>query len=112
LEPYLDQNYRVYQDNYYNSVEIAEHLLSRQVRVCGTISENRGLPPDLKKDPKSLKRGDTTFRRKGDVLLQSWRDTHVVNTMSTIQNLNMVDVPVRKEAYKRSLSAFLNIVCS
>jgi hypothetical protein len=31
LEPYLDQNYHVYQDNYYNSVETAEHLLSRRV---------------------------------------------------------------------------------
>jgi hypothetical protein len=28
LEPYLDQNYHVYQDNYYNSVEFAEHLLT------------------------------------------------------------------------------------
>jgi hypothetical protein len=26
-EPYLDQNCHVYQDNYYNSVEIAKHLL-------------------------------------------------------------------------------------
>jgi len=34
LEPYLDQNYHVYQDNYYNHVTIAETLLSRQ--VCGT----------------------------------------------------------------------------
>jgi hypothetical protein len=46
-------------------VEIAEHLLSRQVRFCGTIRVNRGLPPDLKKDSKSLKHGETTFRRKG-----------------------------------------------
>jgi hypothetical protein len=45
--------------------------LSRQVRVCGTIRVNRGLPPDLKEESKSLKRGETTFRRKGDILLQS-----------------------------------------
>ena len=36
LEPYLDQNCHVYQDNYYNHVTTAEALLSRQVRVCGT----------------------------------------------------------------------------
>jgi hypothetical protein len=66
LEPYLDQNYHVYQDNYYNSAETGEHLLSRQVSVCGTIRVNRGLPPDLKKESKSLKCGATTFRRKGD----------------------------------------------
>ena len=34
LEPYLDQNYHVYQGNYYNHVTTAETLLSRQVRVC------------------------------------------------------------------------------
>ena len=48
LEPYLDQNYHVYQDNYYNHVTIGETLLSRQVRVCGTIRGNRGLPPEMK----------------------------------------------------------------
>jgi hypothetical protein len=36
LQPYLDQNYHVHQDSYYNSVEIAQHPLSRQVRACGT----------------------------------------------------------------------------
>jgi hypothetical protein len=57
LEPYLDQNYHVYQDNYYNCVATAEHLLSRKVRVCGTIRVNRGRPRDLKEECKSLKRG-------------------------------------------------------
>ncbi|PNF26451.1 hypothetical protein B7P43_G16256, partial [Cryptotermes secundus] len=95
LEPYLDQNYHVHQDNYYNTVATAEHLFSRKVRVCGTIRVNRGLPPDLKEECKSLKRGETTFRRKGDILLQSWRDTCVVNMISTIHNSSMVDVQRR-----------------
>ena len=50
LEPYLDQNYHVYQDNYYNHVTIDETLLSRQVRVCGTIRVNRGFPPEMKNE--------------------------------------------------------------
>src|SRR5215475_4372777 len=66
LEPYLDQNYHVYQDNYYNHVTIAETPLSRQVRVCGTIRVNRGLPSEMKNESQSLKRGETTFRRKGE----------------------------------------------
>ena len=101
LEPYLDQNYHVYQDNYYNSVATAEHLFSRKVRVCGTIRVNRGLPPDLKEECKSLKRGETTFRRKGDILLQSWRDTRVVNMISTIHNSSMVDVQRRHGQVKK-----------
>lgn len=97
LEPYLDQNYHVYQDNYYNSVTIAETLLSRQVRVCGTIRVNRGLPPDLKNESQSLKRGETSFRRKGEILLQIWRDTRAVNMISTIHSSTMVDVPRRND---------------
>ncbi|PNF20244.1 hypothetical protein B7P43_G16151, partial [Cryptotermes secundus] len=70
LEPYLDQNYHVYQDNYYNSVVTAEYFLLRKVYVCGTIRVSRGLPLDLKEESKSLKRGETTFRRKGDILVK------------------------------------------
>ncbi|PNF13918.1 hypothetical protein B7P43_G09860 [Cryptotermes secundus] len=101
LESYLDQNYHVYQDNYYNSVATAEHIFSRKVRVCGTIRVNRGLPPDLKEECKPLKHGETTFRRKGDILLQSWKDTHVVNMISTIHNLSMVDVQRRHGQVKK-----------
>jgi hypothetical protein len=97
LEPCLNQNYHVFQDNYYNSVKITELLLSRQLRVCETIGVNRGLPPDLKNELKSLKRCETTFRRKGEVLLQTWRDTRVVNMITTIHTLNMVDIPRRNE---------------
>jgi hypothetical protein len=43
LEPYLDQNYHVCQDNYYNSVVTAEYLLSRKVCVCGTVRSERGI---------------------------------------------------------------------
>jgi hypothetical protein len=63
LEPYLDQNYHVYQDNYYNNVVTEEYLLLREVCVCGTIRVNRGLPPDLKEESQSLKHGVTTFRK-------------------------------------------------
>jgi hypothetical protein len=56
---------------------------------------NRGLPLDLKEESKSLKRCETTFRRKGDSLLQSWRDTRVMNMIFTIHNLSMVEVQRR-----------------
>jgi hypothetical protein len=32
----LGQNYHIYQDNFYNSVRLAQALLDRNVRVCGT----------------------------------------------------------------------------
>jgi len=68
---------------------------------------NRGLPPEMKK---SLKRGETTFRRKGEILLQSWRETHVVNMISTIHDSTMVDVPRRnEEVKKKNLFVFFSI---
>jgi hypothetical protein len=39
LEPYLDLWHHAYQNNYYNSVEIAEKLLLRKKRVCRTIRQ-------------------------------------------------------------------------
>jgi hypothetical protein len=59
------------------------------------IRVNSGLPTDLKEELKSLKHGEITFSRKG-VILQSWRDTRVVNMISTIHNSSMVDVQRRQ----------------
>jgi hypothetical protein len=64
---------------------------------------NRGLPPDLKEESKSLKSGDTTFRRKGDILLQFWRDIRVVNMISTIHNSSMV---VNRVALKTEMNVY------
>ena len=92
-----------------NHVTIAESLLSRQVRVCGTIRVNRGLPPEMKNESQSLKRGETTFRRKGEILLQSWRDTRVVNMISTIHDSTMVDVPRRNEEVKKKTYLYFSV---
>jgi hypothetical protein len=72
-------------------VVTAEYLLSRKVHVCGTITVNRGLPPDVKEESQSLKHVETTFRRNAEIL-QSWRDTHIVNVISTVPGSSMVDV--------------------
>jgi len=41
------QNHHIYQDNFYNSVRLAQTLLDRDMRVCGTIRANRGIPCHL-----------------------------------------------------------------
>ena len=35
---------------------------------------NRGIPSDLEKDSKHLEKGQSAFRRKGDVMVQVWKD--------------------------------------
>ena len=53
----LGQNHHIYQDNFYNSVRLAQTLLDRNMRVFGTLRANRGIPHDLEGKGKRLKRG-------------------------------------------------------
>ena len=70
LDRNLDNNHHLYQDNFYNSVKLAETLLDRNIRVCGTMRANRGIPRDLEGKGTRLNRGQSAFRRKGDVMVQ------------------------------------------
>jgi hypothetical protein len=69
LEPFKGKGYHVYQDNYYNSVQLTEELMEKSISVCGTIRPNRGLPRDMIQEAQQLKKGEVTFHRKQDVLL-------------------------------------------
>jgi hypothetical protein len=73
-------------DNFYNSVNLAENLVKHNIRVCGTMRPNRGIPKDLEKEAKGLKQGRSSFRRKGDVLVQEKKDKRLVRMISTIHN--------------------------
>jgi hypothetical protein len=46
---------------------------------------NRGIPKDLK-EAKGLKKGQLSFRRKGDVLVHVWKDKRLVRMISTIHD--------------------------
>ena len=90
LDRNLGLNHHVYKDNYYNSVRLAQTLLERNVRVCGTMRANRGIPRDLE-DGKHLKKGQSAFRRKGDVMVQVWKDKRLVRMISTIHDATIVN---------------------
>ena len=47
LDRNFGQNHHIYQDNFYNNVRLAQTLLDRDMRVCGTIRANRGIPCHL-----------------------------------------------------------------
>ena len=58
--------------------------------IVGTLRENRiGNPKDLFK--KKLKKGQSTFKRKGPVLITNWRDKRNVRMISTKHRHNMVE---------------------
>jgi hypothetical protein len=91
LENNLGIHHHVYQDNFYNSVNLVGSLLKHKIRVCGTIRRNRGIPKDLEKEAKELKRGQSSFRRKGATLVQVWKDERLVRMISTIHDSKHVN---------------------
>ena len=66
------------------SVAIAEHLLQRKTRVCGTIRSNRGLPKSFVQAGNNLKAGHSIFCKRNDVILQTWKDKREVIMVSTL----------------------------
>jgi hypothetical protein len=62
-------------------VKLAETLLDRNLRVCGTMRANRGIPHDLEGEGKRLNRGQSALQRKGDVMVQVWKDKRLVHTI-------------------------------
>ena len=87
----LGLNHHIYQDNYYNSVRLAQTLLDRNTRVCGTIRAIRGIPRDLEGEGKRLKKGQSAFWRKGDVMVQVWKGKRLVRMISTIHEATVVN---------------------
>jgi len=72
-------------------VRLAQILLDRNVTVCGTMRANRGIPRDLEGEGKCSKRGQSVFRRKGDVMVQVWKDKRLVRMISMIHYTNIVN---------------------
>ncbi|GBN15228.1 PiggyBac transposable element-derived protein 4 [Araneus ventricosus] len=90
IGPYKNMWHHIYQDNYYNSVNIAKIFLKNKLRLCGTIRKNRGLPQILQ--TVKLSRGQHQFLRNGNILLQVWNNgKRNVNMISTIHSAQMVE---------------------
>ncbi|XP_025162453.1 piggyBac transposable element-derived protein 4-like [Harpegnathos saltator] len=91
LTPSYGKWHHLYIDNYYNSVELAENLLEKKIRVCGTIRQNRGFPEKLK--GAKLNVFEACHQRKGEVLAQVWRasKTKTIRMISTIHNATLTD---------------------
>jgi len=65
-------------------VRLAETLLDRKARVCGTMK--RGIAPDLEQESNHLKLGHSGFWRRSDVIVQVWKDKRPVQMISTIHD--------------------------
>jgi hypothetical protein len=52
---------------------------------------NRGIPKDLEKEAKELKRGQSFCQREGDILVQVWKDRRLVRMISTVHDSKHVN---------------------
>jgi hypothetical protein len=82
----------MYVDNYYDSVYMANQLQEQSTGVCGTIRQNRGLPSNLKNHQQTLRKGEMTFRKNGEVLLFTWVNKTVITMKYTTNSAEMVEV--------------------
>ncbi|GBM20123.1 PiggyBac transposable element-derived protein 4 [Araneus ventricosus] len=85
LNGYENAWHHVYMDHYYNSVTIAENLLGKNIRICGTVRKNRGFPKELSR----LKSGEFDFRQRNEVLVLKWKGNRKLQMISTIHNADI-----------------------
>jgi hypothetical protein len=92
VQPYLDQGYHLYFDNFYTSSTLVHDLLARGTPSTGTTKINRqGFPiclKDVKNWSKKKARGDMRWERVDDVLVLQWVDNKMISLLTTIDNAN------------------------
>ena len=95
LDRLVGCGYRLFMDNFYNSVAMCSELLNMKTHVCGTLRKHRGAPPDIRQASDSnLGMGETIMRHNDDVMVLAWRDKRIVNMVSTFHQHEMEDVMV------------------
>ena len=88
--PFLGKYHHVFCDNFFTSISLACDLLRDKTYLCGTIRSNRrGFPKSLqpqKAEVKALQKGESIFRRRGNLVATVWKDTKLVSFLSTQSN--------------------------
>ena len=81
------KNYHIFCDNFFTSVWLAKDWLSDKLYLCGTTHASRtDFSKDLKANKpevKSLRHGESVFRRKGKIVASMWKDKKAVAFIST-----------------------------
>ena len=100
LDTCLHKWHSLYMDNFYNSVELAESLLSDQVHTVGTMRTNRGEGNEVSvagSKGHKLMRGETVARDNGKVMTICWMDKKPVRALSTKHDGSMIEITRRKK---------------
>ena len=84
LADYIGGHRKVYMDNWFSSVGLAEYLYSQQTYLCGTARKNR-LPP-ICSEPIGVNQVKYYLCDSKDLLVTHWHDKRDVYIMSTCCN--------------------------
>ncbi|KAJ8349612.1 hypothetical protein SKAU_G00247420 [Synaphobranchus kaupii] len=93
IQPYKDQGYNLWMDNFYTSPALMVTLRQIGINACGTCRINRKKFPEEFKDVKTWERktdrGDMRWCRVEDgILVIQWKDTRAVTCLSNFHNAN------------------------
>ena len=102
---YFHLGYRVFVDNYYNSVELTEELYENGMHSCGTLRLPRGAPKSLKKlTTKKQARDSLQFRRKDNTFVICWQDVRLVSLITNTMGVDTEEYEHHKRVRKQGRS--------
>ena len=83
-QPYQQGGHTVYLDQFFTNPTLADYLLSKGIRICGTMKKNRkGRPADMLIKGEHLDKGDMVCWEKGGVGCLAWMDKRPVYLLSS-----------------------------
>ena len=95
------KGYRLFMDNFYNSIKLSEQLLELKTHTCGTLRNNRGAPPSVQNASMSnLGAGARVARHKDGVMTLAWRDNKIVRMVTTFHPDTVSEVLFWQRAQK------------
>lgn len=107
MENYINKGHTLYLDNFYNSVELAEHLMKVKTNMCGTLQAARAGNPQIVIDTK-LKKGECISRQKEDVTVLKWKDKRNVLMISTTDGPDIEQITNKRKQVVQKPKMVLN----
>ena len=95
MNPYMNKQHILFTDNWYTSVELANHLQEKGVYTCGIIKGNRKYFPKFQNKPK---KGSLELKKSGDLVAFQWTDKRSVKGVTNVFSSN--DTKTLKTDYK------------
>ena len=89
LSGLLDMGRHCITDNWYTSIRLARHLLTRATDLTGVVKASRGVPECLK--VQKLKPKQSSFMRNGDILVVKYEDRKPVYSLTTRYTAELVE---------------------